>query len=95
MSPQVATTAISCNAKTVNATVTFLDNAGRTLGLNLATLGADAFQSVVADPLTAQYGLTLMMMVSHRLSNAVPFVSIVSSPAAVALIGSNGSENGK
>ncbi len=65
---QLATTAISCSTTGVNATITFIDLAGRVLGLNVAALGITSLQSVLADPLTSQYNLKLVNMVAHRLS---------------------------
>ena len=61
---QVATTAISCSGSGVNSTISFIDKAGRILGANVVALGVDALQSVLYDPLTAQYGLTLVNMVA-------------------------------
>ena len=40
------------------------------LGLNAAALGVDSLQSVLADPLTAQYNLTLVNMVAHALGES-------------------------
>ena len=62
---QVATSAISCSVSGINATISFINKAGRILGLNVVALGVDSFQSVLADPLTSQYGLTLVNMVAY------------------------------
>ena len=40
------------------------------LGLNAAALGVDSLQSVLADPLTEQYNLTLVNMVAHALGES-------------------------
>ncbi|GAX84420.1 hypothetical protein CEUSTIGMA_g11841.t1 [Chlamydomonas eustigma] len=73
----VATTYLSCSPSGVNSSINFINLSGRVAAVNVVSLGVDALQSVLSDPLTAQYGLSLIKMVGHRLDGAhPPIVSI-------------------
>jgi hypothetical protein len=64
---QVTVTHISCDISGVNITISFVNLSGQVNGLNAVSAGLERIQKVLADPLTSQYGLSLVRIVAHRL----------------------------
>ncbi|GAX72955.1 hypothetical protein CEUSTIGMA_g410.t1 [Chlamydomonas eustigma] len=63
----VAVTHIGCDLSGVNMTISFVNLSGQVNGYHAISSGVEHIQKVLADPLTSQYGLSLIRIVAHRL----------------------------